>query len=286
MTAMASLLAFLAAVATFSNPTRGIHRLTAGIERTVNAAGDRVVERRSALSIGAPDLARTAGRRLILIATVVAIGIVLAAPAGPSIVIATAAITAVIAMVLTQRARQARQRAASTKRATVIEACDILAADLTAGRPPADALEGAATICPDLQVAAAAAKLGGDVATALTLAAESPGAEGLKALSAAWRVAEESGAAFALITERLADSLRADEAIRRQITANLAGTRATARLLAALPLFGTALGYAIGAHPLAFLLTSPPGYLCLLIGLLLTALGLHWTTTLTTRATP
>ena len=284
MPAMASLLAFLAAVATFSNPTRGIHRLTATPKS--NTLGDGVIERRKALSIGAPDLARTAGRRLTVIATLVAIGILLVASAGPSIVISTVSIAAVVALILAQRARQARQRAATSRRAAVIEACDILSADLTAGRPPADALEAAATSCPDLQVASAAAKLGGDVPAALELAAESPGAEGLKALSAAWRVAEESGAAFALITERLADSLRADEAIRRQITANLAGTRATARLLAALPLFGTALGYAIGAHPLAFLLTTPLGYLCLLTGLLLTALGLHWTTTLTAKATP
>ena len=284
MPAMASLLAFLAAVATFSNPTRGIHRLTATPKS--NTLGDGVIERRKALSIGAPDLARTAGRRLTVIATLVAIGILLVASAGPSIVISTVSIAAVVALILAQRARQARQRAATSRRAAVIEACDILSADLTAGRPPADALEAAATSCPDLQVASAAAKLGGDVPAALELAAESPGAEGLKALSAAWRVAEESGAAFALITERLADSLRADEAIRRQITANLAGTRATARLLAALPLFGTALGYAIGADPLAFLLTTPLGYLCLLTGLLLTALGLHWTTTLTAKATP
>lgn len=284
MPAVASLLAFLAAMATFSNPTRGIHRLIATPRR--NALGDSVIERRKVLSIGAPDLARTAGRRLAVIAGLVAIGILVAATAGPSIIISAVAIAAVLALILTQRSRQAGQRAATSRRAAVIEACDILSADLTAGRPPADALEAAATICPDLQVASAAAKLGGDVPAALELAAESPGSEGLRALSAAWRVAEESGAAFALITERLADSLRADEAIRRQITANLAGTRATARLLAALPLFGTALGYAIGAHPLTFLLTTPLGYLCLLTGLLLTALGLHWTTTLTTKATP
>jgi tight adherence protein B len=159
----------------------------------------------------------------------------------------------------------------------VIEACDVLAAELSAGRPPSEGLEAAATVCPDLQIASAAAKLGGDVPAALDLAAESPGSEGLRALAAAWRVAEESGAAFAAITERLAESLRADESIRRQITSTLAGPRATARLLAILPLFGSFIGFAIGANPLTFLLHTPPGWLCLALGLFLTFAGLQWT---------
>jgi tight adherence protein B len=60
----------------------------------------------------------------------------------------------------------------------------------------------------------------------------------------------------------------------------LAGARSSARILAALPLFGTALGYSLGADPLSFLTSTPPGWLCLTAGLALTALGLHWTTRL------
>jgi tight adherence protein B len=89
-------------------------------------------------------------------------------------------------------------------------------------------------------------------------------------------VAERSGAAFATIVERLADSLRADESVRRQISAGLAGTRSTARLLAGLPLFGTALGYGIGAAPVAYLTGSVLGWCCLFAGLVLAALGLLW----------
>jgi len=91
-------------------------------------------------------------------------------------------------------------------------------------------------------------------------------------------VSEESGAAFAALTQRLADSLRADEAIHRQTESSLAGARSTARILAALPAFGIALGYALGAEPLTFLTSTPPGWLCLTAGLALTAAGLHWTT--------
>ncbi len=196
------------------------------------------------------------------------------------LVVSALALTVVVALVLVQRAQHSRRAAAATRRAEIIEALDVLAADLTAGRPPIDALEGAAASCSDFQVAYAAAKLGGDVPGALELAAESPGAGGLRALSAAWRVGEESGAAFAALTERLAESLRADEAIHRQTTASLAGARSTARILALLPVFGIALGYSLGAKPLTFLTATPVGWICLLAGLGLTTLGLHWTTRL------
>ncbi|WBQ04913.1 type II secretion system F family protein [Kribbella sp. CA-293567] len=199
------------------------------------------------------------------------------ASADPSVIVIALTAGAIAAVVISQRARTLQARAATAKRSAVIEACDVLAAELGAGRPPAAALEGAATVCPDLEVASAAAKLGGDVPALLDLLAEPPGNEGLRALSAAWRVADESGAAFAQITERLANSLRADEMIRRQITAGIAAPRATARLLAVLPAFGTALGYALGADPLTFLTQTPPGWLCLALGLALITVGLHWT---------
>jgi tight adherence protein B len=197
---------------------------------------------------------------------------------GMQFLVSVLALAVVLSLVLVQRAQHRRRTTAAARRAQIIEALDVLAADLTAGRPPIDALEGAASSCSDFQVAYAAAKLGGDIPGALELAAESPGAEGLRALSAAWRVAEESGAAFAALTERLADSLRADEAIHRQTAASLAGAHSTARILALLPVFGIALGYSLGAKPLSFLTATPTGWLCLTAGLALTTLGLHWTT--------
>ncbi|GAA3146229.1 tight adherence protein B [Kribbella aluminosa] len=199
--------------------------------------------------------------------------------------VSTLAITVVLLLAANQRAHHKRQKIITTRRATIIEALDVLSADLTAGRPPIAALEGAASISPDLQPVHAAAKLGADVPTALTRAATTPGATSLRALAAAWRVTEQSGATFAALTERLANSLRADEAIHRQTEASLATARSTARILATLPTAGIALGYALGAHPLTFLTTTAPGYFCLTTGLLLTTAGLHWTTRLSTPQT-
>jgi tight adherence protein B len=268
MRALASLLAMVTVVALLPTSTRALHRLNRPSRRP-----RRVLQ----LPGGADAFARSASRRLAVLAAVVALGILLAISTDPSVVVIAVTAGVVALVVISQRARATKGRIANARQATVIEACDVLAAELTAGRPPSAALEGAATVCPDLQVAAAAAKLGGDVPSLLELIVETPGAEGLRALAAAWRVADESGAAFAVITERLADSLRADESIRHQITTGMAGPRATARLLAVLPLFGTALGYALGANPLAFLTQTPPGWLCLALGLALTTTGLHWT---------
>ncbi|GAA1589496.1 hypothetical protein GCM10009804_52150 [Kribbella hippodromi] len=197
---------------------------------------------------------------------------------GSQAIAITLAIATVLALVATQRARHQQEKSEASRRTQIIEALDVLAADLSAGRPPIAALEGAASISPDLEVVHAAAKLGADVPTALTRASTTPGASSLRALAAAWRVTEQSGAAFATLTERLANSLRSDEAIRRQTESSLAGAHSTARLLATLPAFGIALGYALGAHPLTFLTATPPGWLCLATGLALTATGLHWTT--------
>ncbi|MFC6161375.1 type II secretion system F family protein [Kribbella jiaozuonensis] len=204
---------------------------------------------------------------------------------GPQALVSTLAITAILTLITHQRAQHQHQKSTAARRANIIEALDVLAADLSAGRPPIAALEGAASISPDLEVAHAAAKLGADVPAALIRASTKPGATSLRALAAAWRVTEESGAAFAALTERLANSLRADEAIHRQTESSLAGARSTARILAILPAFGITLGYALGAHPLTFLTTTPPGWLCLTAGLALTTAGLHWTTHLSTHPT-
>lgn len=175
---------------------------------------------------------------------------------------------------LRQRAR--RRAAAVGCRARVIEACGVLASDLRAGRVPGDALTSAATICPELGPAASAARLGDDVPAALDLAATKPGASGLRALGAGWRVAEQSGAALAAVAERIADALRGEEQVRRQVVAGLAGTRATGRLLAGLPVLGLGLGYAVGAHPLDFLTGTLIGWLCLTAGLVLAGAGMAW----------
>ncbi len=157
-----------------------------------------------------------------------------------------------------------------------IEVCDGLAAELRAGQPALHAIERALTVRSDWASVATAARLGGDVPAALRLAAEEPGSEPLKALAAAWEVAEHSGAALADVVERLAVGLRSDEDARAEVVAALGPPRATAKMLAALPLFGLGLGVSMGAHPVDFLLHTGVGIGCLGGGVLLALVGLWW----------
>ena len=59
----------------------------------------------------------------------------------------------------------------------------------------------------------------------------------------------------------------------------MAGARTTATVLAALPLLGIGLGEVIGAQPLRFLFAG--GQWLLVVGVVLTCLGLAWSDRIT-----
>jgi tight adherence protein B len=153
-----------------------------------------------------------------------------------------------------------------------------LAAELAAGQPPGSALEAAAQGCSvdPCPRARTAARTGGDVAAALRQDAREPGANALEALAACWEVAAHSGAGLAQAVRRLAEGLRATREARGQLDAEVAAARASAKLLAALPIFGVALGQWLGADPLGWLLASWIGRLVLAVGVVLELVGLWW----------
>ena len=173
-----------------------------------------------------------------------------------------------------------------------VEACGALAAELRAGRPPADALDRAASVAAGpfrdaLQAAAATARLGGDVAAALTAPAAgrpSAVAQVARALAACWTVCAGTGAGLAAAVERLEEGLRADRAQQQALAAELASPRATAGLLAVLPVAGLLMAAGLGADPLHVLLHTPLGLVCLAAGLSLDAAGVWWTQRLVVRA--
>lgn len=155
-----------------------------------------------------------------------------------------------------------------------IEAIAALASDLRSGQPMRPALLAALEgVAPH---AVAAAQWGGDVPAALRRDARTEGFEQWRFLAACWEVAETSGAGLASALDRLSISARAAEEVRVQLKAHLAAPRATARMLATLPLIGLVLGLALGGDPVAWLLGTPAGLMCLLAGVALTALGLWW----------
>jgi tight adherence protein B len=104
-----------------------------------------------------------------------------------------------------------------------------------------------------------------------------------RALGAAWRLSEQTGAPLADVLDRLAAGLRQELEVEAEVEASLAAPRATARLLAGLPLVGVGLGELIGARPVSVLLGTSLGRGCALGGLLLAAAGQVWTRALVTR---
>lgn len=170
------------------------------------------------------------------------------------------------------RLRRARQQ----RRRTTIMLCDALAAELRGGLAAVAAVVRACEGVPDLSAVAATARLGGDIPGALRAAAGGPGAEGLRAVAAAWDVGAGSGAALAGVLDQVAATLRSDEDARAEVAAALGPPRATAKMLAILPLAGIALGESMGAHPVSFLLNTPWGLGCLTTGVVLAMTGVWW----------
>ncbi|MGZ4593312.1 MAG: type II secretion system F family protein [Actinomycetes bacterium] len=183
------------------------------------------------------------------------------------------------------RPRRWDHRLADRRRRAVVELADAVASELRAGATPRAAVLRAAQDDPLLAgVAAAARSPAGDVAGALHELGTLPGAGGATDLAAAWLVCESTGGGLATPAARLAGALRDEAQVRREVAAQLAGPRATAVLLAALPAFGLLMGAALGAHPVGLLLGTEVGRALLVPGLSLELVGILWTRRIARRA--
>jgi tight adherence protein B len=161
-----------------------------------------------------------------------------------------------------------------------------LAVLLSAGVAPGTAwsylADGASD--PVLTAAARAAACGENVSTAIVRATGR--SEEWGALAAAWFVAVESGAPLAQCLRDLAEGFRSLGEARRELTVSLAGPRATARMVMALPLVGVLFGAALGFNTLETLFATGPGLGCLFAGGALLCFGALWNRALLRRAAP
>lgn len=173
-------------------------------------------------------------------------------------------------------ARRTRRREAAASSLRVLECCELVAAELSAGLPPGRALRRAAGAWPALLPVAEAFDLGGDVPSALRSLARRPGMGDLRLVAAAWVVAHRTGEGLADAVQRCADAIRQGQATRRVVSGELASARSTARLVAALPVLALAMGSGTGGDPVGFLVGHPLGLACLAGGLLFGFVGLWW----------
>ena len=220
-------------------------------------------------------LARVGG---VAVAGVLATGLLLPVP--PMLVVVSVAVAAIV---LVERRRSAARSQRARRAESLDEAVTAIAVDVRSGGTPAAALQAAARASPELFASAAgAASWGADPTPALRQSADLAGAESLRDVASAWEVAARTGCSLADVLDRLRHSVHAGLATSREVSETLAPARATARVLAVLPVAGVGVGAAIGVDVPALLLGTSWGQACLALALALVALGL-WVVELITR---
>lgn len=178
-----------------------------------------------------------------------------------------------------------RDRRTETMRETELDAVlsglEVLTAELEVGAHPASACASAAEECDGrvaeaFRAAAARARLGGSAAGGFEQP-ESPVNVELSRIANVWTIAEFRGLALAELLGAVRTDLLGRKRFRKRTEAGLAGARATAAVLAGLPLLGVGLGQLMGASPLHILLGGGLGGGMLIAGSMFLCAGLLWT---------
>lgn len=184
------------------------------------------------------------------------------------------------------RLRVSARRRSEAQEAGVVRAIRLLAQELRDGADPARAWAGAATVGNAesgwIAFVARRAAMGEPIGPALQRVAAgrlglAPASEAsIARLGAAWACSAGSGASAADVLDQWVGDAQARQRAAAQIDSELAGPRASALLLAALPLLGLAMGMAMGADPLRTLLGGAAGLMVLGCGVLLEIVGVLW----------
>lgn len=222
-------------------------------------------------------------------------GLVLGTTVGALAVACFVPPTAAVALLLVSgtvawRRHGAVRRARRASEAAALQAAlDVLAGELRAGAHPVVAFETAAAevsedVASALRVVAARARLGVDVAAGLhAAAARSTVPTYWSRLSVCWELANRHGLAIATLMRTAHRDVVEREQFESRVAAGMAGARATAMVLAGLPVLGMVLGQLVGADPVRFLLSGGLGGGLLVVGASLACVGLLWSDRITTR---
>lgn len=185
--------------------------------------------------------------------------------------------------------RGAERNRRSVEQAWLATGVEVVIGELRVGAHPASACAAAAEECAGvasaaMRSAASRSRLGGRAADGF-IDSESLLAPELARLAAAWRVADEHGLALAELLDAVREDMLGRRRFRDRTESSLAGARATALVLACLPVLGVALGQLMGADPLGVLLGGGLGGVLLVVGTMLACAGLLWTDAITGKVT-
>jgi tight adherence protein B len=187
-----------------------------------------------------------------------------------------------LAAVWGRRRSSRRNRRRNRESDDLIAGLGVLVAELRIGAHPARAFtcagaEVSGSVGVALCTVAARAHLGGDVEGGLRAVADASVISAhWRRLAVCWNLAHQHGLAVSHLVGAAARDIAERQRFTARLDASLAGARATASILAILPLFGVLLGQLIGAGPIELLLGGGAGGWLLVMGVVLAALGLAW----------
>lgn len=226
-------------------------------------------------------------RRRVLLPAAALAAAVLAWTVPAPVVLAAGTVAGTVGLRHRRRAAQLRCR----QEAVALQAAlEVLVSELRIGAHPVSAFTTAAgevsgPVADGMRAVAARARLGADVAAGLDDAAgQSQLPAHWERLAVCWRLAQAQGLAIATLMRTAQQDIVERERFSLRVGAAMAGARATAAVLAGLPVVGIALGQLIGAEPITFLLTPGVGGWLLVIGVLLACTGLLWSDRITAGA--
>jgi tight adherence protein B len=202
-------------------------------------------------------------------------------------VLAAAMFIATASLRYRRRRRSLRGTAESRELETAI---DVLVGELRVGAHPAQAFavaadETAGAVADSCRAVAARARLGADVTGGLRSVAQNSALPAQWArLAVCWQLAAEHGLAMSTLMRAAQHDIVERQRFSGQVTSAMAGARATAAILAGLPVLSVVLGQLIGADPVAFLLAGHVGGWLLVVGVTLVCGGLLWSDRITDRA--
>ena len=170
-------------------------------------------------------------------------------------------------------------------------ALETLVGELRIGAHPVRAFDTAAqetggVVGAALRSVAARAGLGADVSAGLReVAARSALSHEWDRLAVFWQLATRHGLAVSDLMRAAQLDIVERQRYYARLDAGMAGARATAAILAVLPVLGVVLGQLIGAEPLTFLIGGGVGGALLIVGVALLCAGLWWADRITDRLT-
>jgi tight adherence protein B len=200
-----------------------------------------------------------------------------------------AAVVLAATTALRYRHRRGTRRGAAESR-ELETAIDVLVGELRVGAHPAQAFsvaanESAGPVADSCRAVAARARLGADVAAGLrSVAASSVLPEQWDRLAVCWQLASEHGLAMSTLMRAAQRDIAERQRFSGHVMSAMAGARATAAILASLPVLSVLLGQLIGAAPAGFLLGGHAGGWLLVVGVALVCGGLLWSDRITARA--